>query len=273
MKAFFKKLWEYLKKKFWYLLLLVASSSYVLHYRNQIYQLKEINAQNLIFLLWLVLLFFPLFSEMEFLGVKVKKEVEKATEEVKESIGALQTQLNQIQMTTSIATNLNINNSPLPPEQKIEELLQIVRDLRLSQSNPSSIISDAVITKDDHDVYLFKVRRDIELSLRELCEKIGYANMASIPKMLQVLNHAEVINGTTCDLINQISKIANRAIHGEIVSSDYIAFVQETNPVVIRQLKEASSRLVHITCPRCKYTGYSTNENVCPRCGYFHDDE
>lgn len=109
MKHFFVKIWGYVKQKWWYIVLVLGSSGYVLHYRYEIYQLKEINATNLIFLLWLLLLIFPLFSEMEFLGIKVKKEVEKATEEVKESVQNIQTQINQIQMTNSVATNFNIN--------------------------------------------------------------------------------------------------------------------------------------------------------------------
>ena len=85
MKLFFCKIWEFIKKKAWYIVLLIASSSYVWYYRFDLYQLKELNVQNLIFILWLLLLAFPLFSEMEFLGVKVKKEVEKATEEQPEN--------------------------------------------------------------------------------------------------------------------------------------------------------------------------------------------
>lgn len=59
-------------------------------------QLKELNAKNIIFILWIFLLAFPLFSEMEILGIKVKKEVEKATEEVKESLKNIQTQIIQL---------------------------------------------------------------------------------------------------------------------------------------------------------------------------------
>lgn len=74
VKLFGKKMWQFIKRKSWYMVLLIASSFYVWHYRSEIHQLKELNAQNLIFILWLLLLFWPLFSEMEFLGVKVKKK-------------------------------------------------------------------------------------------------------------------------------------------------------------------------------------------------------
>ena len=91
--------------------------------------------------------------------------------------------------------------------------------------------------------------------------------------MIRLLNRAEVINGMTCDLIGQVIKITNRGVHGEIVSAEYVTFVEETYPEIMRQLKAASSRLVYITCPKCKYSGYSIYENVCPNCGYTHDDD
>lgn len=38
---------SYLKRKWWYLVLLISSTIYVLYYKNDIYQLKESNAMNL----------------------------------------------------------------------------------------------------------------------------------------------------------------------------------------------------------------------------------
>ena len=114
MKSVMKKLWEFVKKKCWYIILLGLSSAYVWYYRLEIYQLKELNSRNLIFIVWLILLLLPLFSEMEFLGVKIKKEIQKETEEVKESLKSIQTQMNNLQLTNSVANNFSFNNSTLP---------------------------------------------------------------------------------------------------------------------------------------------------------------
>lgn len=270
-----KKAWEFIKHRAWYIILLVAGSSYVWHYRFEIYQFKELNARNLIFILWLLLLFWPLFSEMEFLGVKVKKEVEKATEEVRDNVRALQTQIVQLQMSNTVANNISFSNSTLPSEQKLEELLQIVRSMQATHSNDRISASNSIDVDGDKNVYLFKVRLKIETTLRELCEKTGHSIKAptSTMKMVQILNRAEIINGMTCDLISQVARITNRGVHGEIVSNEYITFVRETYPEIMRQLMEADSRLKYMTCPRCKYSGYSTNENVCPQCGYIVDDD
>lgn len=273
MQSYRDKIIAIIKEKWWYLFLLIISSFYVLHYRYEIYQLKELNACNLIFLIWLLLLLLPLFSEMEFLGVKIKKEVEEANKEVTNSLQNLQNQVNQIQLTNSVANNINVGNAPLPSEEKIEELLQMVRELQSTHSNTNTSFNKfSTPVSSNENVLLFQVRLNVEISLRELCEKIGCYERMPIPKMVQFLNRKEIINGITCDLIGQVVKISNRGVHGEIVSPQYISFVEESYPEIMRQLNSASSRLVRTQCPHCGYSGYSTSEHLCPQCGYFHDN-
>ena len=138
MKAVLMYMWKWVKKHFWYMALLCASSLYVVHYRFEIDQLTEFNAQNLIFILWLILLLFPLFSEMEFFGVKLKRELEKSTSEVKESIHDLQIQIMQTQIANTNNQNLVKNHlkldQPSYPQQShihfplkmIQQELQII---------------------------------------------------------------------------------------------------------------------------------------------------
>lgn len=266
-----KKGWNLIKSKLWYIILLILSTSYVIYYRFEIYELKEINAKNLVFLLWLLLLVFPLFSEMEFLGVKVKKEVEKATEEVKESLQHIQSQITQIQMTNSIATNVNVGSDPLATEKKMDALLQAVANIQ--QLRPNEITVTKFNAQDeDKSVFLFKIRLEIETALRDLCEKAGYNEKTSIPQMVRYLRRSEIISGMTPELILEVTKIANRGVHGEIVSDEYIKFVEEAHPRIMLQLKDVASRLTYTICPRCKYAGYAKYDNVCPQCGYVCDD-
>lgn len=269
----YKQLWITIKGKLWYLFLLLFSSIYVWHYWQEICESSTFNARNLIFILWLILLIFPLFSEIEFMGIKVKKEVEKAKEEVKSSLQNIQAEIMQLQLNNSIAANINIGYGALPSEQKLEELLKMVRDMQSSDSNSNTDARKSVNPTQgiDKAVYLFKSRLGIEIAVRDLCEKLGYEWKLPVMRMVQILLKSEVINGITSDLISQVYRIANRGIHGEIVSDKYIMFVKETYPEIQRQLTAASDRLHHITCPNCKYSGYSTYDNVCPQCGtVFH---
>ena len=286
--ALLNKAWKFLRPKCWYIFLLIISTAYVLHYRFEIYELKEINACNLIFLLWLLLLALPLFSEMEFLGIKVKKEVEKevekATEEVKETLQNIQSQISQMQVNNSVANHFSFGNTALPSGGKLEELSQIIRELQKASKQAESDYSENQNNTPERSpkefsqhpqdpvAFLAKVRCEIEVAVRQLCEKLGYSNVSQFWKMLGFLNRAELLTGMTCDLISQVRKIANRGVHGEIISTEYITFVETAYPQIMHQLDAASKQLTYIECPRCHFTGYTTHENLCPQCDYLNED-
>ncbi len=238
-----KRIWEFIKKKYWYIVLLILSSIYVWCYRFDIYELKELNAISLIFIIWLILLLLPLFSEMEFLGVKIKKEVQKETEEVKGLLQTLQMQVNQLQMTNSVANNINLSNPVLPSEQKLEELLQEVKKLQTPNSSSDAEVKNSISEEKESNVYLFRVRLSIESSLREMCEKFEYMERFTIIGMINFLYHREVFDRTTRELLREVIKIANRGVHGEIVSAEYLDFVKKIYPGIMRRLQDASSRL------------------------------
>ena len=111
---------DYYQKKWWYLFVLICSSIYVWYYRLDIDKLNPLNARNLIFILWIILIIFPLFSEIEVMGIKVKKEVQKAKEELKFSLQNIQAQIMQLQLNNSIATNINLGNGTLPSNRNLK---------------------------------------------------------------------------------------------------------------------------------------------------------
>lgn len=284
---FKEKIVSYLKRKWWYLGLLILSTIYVLYYKYDIYQLKELNAMNLIFILWIVLLFLPLFSEMEFFGIKLKKEVEKAKTEVKENLNDLRMQIMDLKISNSNANTINFGNDFLPSEQKLKKLIEefitnssITADNlgEVSSTPKIDITTDAKVSSNidseiaEESTYLFKVRLMLEKTLTDLCDKTGYNGPKLMHEMVRYLTRCEVINGKTVDLINQIIKITNRGVHGEIVSNEYIDFIKQVLPELQKQLNEANNRLHYCICPRCKYSGYSRFENVCPKCGFTSDD-
>ncbi|WP_302024199.1 hypothetical protein [uncultured Prevotella sp.] len=71
-------------KKVWYILLLTLSTVYVDHNFDMIVTQSftcQFNGNSLIFILWIVLLFFPLFNSIEGYGFKLSKEREKQEEQ------------------------------------------------------------------------------------------------------------------------------------------------------------------------------------------------
>ncbi len=78
------KLELYWIKKAWYILLLALSSIYVCcNFNTLVTQcfVCQFNGNSLIFILWLILLFFPLFNSIEGYGFKFSKEREEQEEQ------------------------------------------------------------------------------------------------------------------------------------------------------------------------------------------------
>lgn len=272
-----KNIIDYIKKRWWHLLLLVSSSYYVITHWNNINQFKDFDTTNFIFILWVILLLLPLFSEMEIFGVKLKKEILATKTEVKEGLNNLRLQIMELKINNS--TTLNFGNGFLPTEEKMKELIaeyfqkkdNVSSDkLQHSDKENTKIAEDAI---PDESTYLFKTRLMLEKNITSLCDKTDYRGNHSIVEMITHLISCEIIDGTTADLINQIVKITNRGVHGEIISKQYIEFIKKVMPDLQKQLLDLNKQLHYFICPRCKHSGYSRYKNVCPNCGLTICDE
>lgn len=276
--------WETIKRRWWYIVLLVACTVFVFSNWKKIMTLNFDNMTtfHIIFILWIILLICPIFSEMELFGIKLKKEVEKVKEEVKEDIADLkafivQTNLNNFSNNQSLTIDGLWSREDLEISKKLLEKLNNLESERKGSykidENEKIVNNSAKQTiEEDKENYLFKIRVEIERLLSNLVEKVGHKSNGQLIQMIQVLYRLEIIDGFTSDLLKQIVKIANRGVHGEIVSDEYIEFIKNSYPEVKKKLEDASANLCLTVCPRCKYVGYSKYENVCPKCGYVYDE-
>lgn len=240
LKKFLVNIWSFIKKRCWYLCLLIASSIYVYQNRTCIYQLKEFNAINLIFLLWLILLLLPLFSEVEFFGVKLKKEVEKVKGEVIENINDLKAQIVELKITNSSDNSQSVSIYQLPSEQ---EVIKTLKDINKEGQDKISEKEDSLDLVSDNSIYLFKVRLTLETIIGNICDSYGYEGPKNLNRMLLFIIKEEIIDRNTFDYIKQIKAICNRGIHGEIVSTHYIELVQALLPQVLHDLDLITSRM------------------------------
>lgn len=74
----------YWLKKAWYILLLTLSTIYVGYNFDMLVNqcfIYQFNGNSLIFILWIILLFFPLFNSIEGYGFKFNKEREQQEEQ------------------------------------------------------------------------------------------------------------------------------------------------------------------------------------------------
>lgn len=274
MVNFFASVWGYIKRKWWYLLLLIGSTCFVCFNGQTILEsdFEKFTPITLVFILWLALLLLPLFSEMEFLGIKLKKEVEEVKTEVKERLSDIKMQMLDLKINTSFANNIQIGSAqPLASEKELDDLKQEVLEIR-KQNNYTEIQNvDYGVSK--QTIQLFQTRLALEKVLREICERIGCKAGLGYGPMLRELSKRELIHGKLLDLTHQIINITNRGIHGEIVSQEYIDFISTAFPDVFFTFSQLLKDLNSNVCPRCKTRNISQFENACPECGYnYYND-
>ena len=228
---------KYIRKNWWYLTLLMASTIYIIKYRYDVYQFTEFTAAHIIFVLWIVLLGVPIFSEIEIGSVKLKKEIEQARSEVKESIGDLRLQIMDMKITNS--ASVVVNYPPLPTKEELEKLEEQVED---TQENT---LSDNFNIPDEN-IYLFKVRLSLENQLSKLCSILNfreqYRGSGSLMGKAHFLMKHEIISLNIYDLLREVISITNRGVHGELINEDYISFVKKVYPSLIKYLVEVSYR-------------------------------
>lgn len=233
LKNLHKAIVAYLKKKWWYVILLLGSSLYIVFNWTDITQFNEFDKSNLLFLLWIVLLIFPLFSEMELFGIKLKKAVENVKKEVKEDINDIKLRLDIISVSNS--NSININNQPLPSKMELNTLqIESKRDFSRIEHQKDISIDESISPE---TMYLFEVRYRIEKALSNVFDSLGYPREKSLYSMIQNLIIRQKITPSTAEIILQIVNIANRGVHGEIVSKEYLDFVKDQYPNLINYLQ------------------------------------
>lgn len=269
MKEKMRSLIKWVKHNLWYMILLAWTTCFVAKNNKIILglQFKELGTVHIMFLLWIILLVLPLFSEMDLFGIKLKKEVYKATEEVKEKIMDLKLQLIQSQqLSNSIA--IDLGNQWLPTEKKMKILKENIQ--KKAEENPHFTVENQKMSRGNEKDFLY-IRLIIEKYITELMDKMGCSERIPLSEALKILFKSDILDAVIYDLINQVLKIADRRVHGEIVSEEYINFVAEAFPQIEANLKQINNEFIYMVCPRCKYSGYSKYENVCPKCGYIND--
>lgn len=245
-----QKLLSFLKEKLWYIFLLAISTIYLAINRFAIEKLDDASMLSTVFIIWVILLALPLFSELEFLGVKVKKEVkkavEKSNEEVKESLDNLQQIVSQIQVSNSVAPQFTINSGSLPTEEIIDKLTE---ELHLFNEQNKQTEQQDKVNIPPRNIELFKMRYGIEMRLKEALELIGYnsRNRASLMQGTYYLNQQGVLDPTSTDLVIQMLRIANRGVHGEIIGQKYMDFASEAYPQIIDALDNCKELIKKMT--------------------------
>ena len=243
---------SFLKEKLWYIFLLTISTAYLVSNKFAIEKLDDASMLSAVFIIWVILLALPLFSELEFLGVKVKKEVkkavEKSNEEVKASLNNLQQLVSQIQISNSVAPQFTINGGSLPSEERMDNLIKEIHLLNEQNTNKKTEKQNKVNIP-AQNLELFKMRYGIEEKLNDAMDLIGYngKNHISLVQSAYYLSQQGVLDPKCIDLLIQVVRIANRGVHGEIVDQKYLDFASEAYSKIIDALDDCKELIKKMT--------------------------
>ncbi|MCC4766165.1 hypothetical protein FXW07_05930 [Methanosarcina sp. DH1] len=210
----------------------------------------------IILLFWISLIIMPFFQEINFYGLKLKKEIDELKFDINRQFIDLS---KEFIILRSEINNSNENHSqltstvvfpPLSDSQlsKREGIDRQILEETLEAWGIKKPSNESELTKAPDDVlYLFSVRYQIEKELKRVFNEISPIsneishnnNFRHLPtsRMVEYLKRLDYIDSNVANIIMQILGITNRAIHGEDISKGQFNFVHGTAPDLIAILK------------------------------------
>ena len=231
-----------MEKTIWWAVLLVVFFTYLFLNRNRILNETLTSLDYLIVILWLILLLYPLFSEIDIAGVKLKKEIETLRTEVKDQMLTIR---NEIQNTANFH-NINYVGYPLPAsDPKLRQLqtdyMQNVDSIRRSTED-SQINLENLIDIPQRNIVLFKIRGTIESELQRILQERVDREWGKKPlsagQMNKILLESELIDLKFYRVLLEVNNICNQAVHNRPISDEQYDFVTKLFPDIIQRLKD-----------------------------------
>jgi len=195
--------------------------------------------------LWICLIILPLFSEIEFFGIKLKKEIENLKTDFKNEILSLKLEINN-----SNTQQVFLGYGIPPSDSKITELEEEINKLKEKNIiDKDRIRFDATKTEivnekfnvSDLTIQLFQIRYKLEELLTKVWtnyQEYFYSERKTTnPKrMIDDLKSLNLIDSEFFEIMNGILSICNSAIHGKMTSEKQREFVFENSNLIYDEL-------------------------------------
>jgi hypothetical protein len=229
----------------WWILLLTISTIVLLIRFNAIKSGNSVPFDVFLFLIWIALMLVPIFSEMEFFGIKLKQEIEDMKIQFSLKIGELRNdiKINQSQKFVAYISPYG----PPPPDDKIDELRELIDNLTRDDglNSPKLIKSRIDLGVPQENVDLFKIRYNIEKEINRIW--IGrfdrdipddFQRKSPLVKQIQELLQFKIINSEIDGLLREILAICNYGIHGATISKKQMSFMNGSSEKLISYLRK-----------------------------------
>jgi len=217
---------EKFKKIWWIIILTIVSSLLVLRYIGIVKSEFISDSHDIILLVvWFCLVLIPIVSEVNILGIKLKKEIE----EVKGKIYELKAEL----------TNNNAFNPTLHIHASKDEHLD--EKIKKTVSDSDKSVKESIADIDDD--YLFKLRVSIERELRRIFSShsefdLNYLSSESVNNFIKMMLAKGLLSERLYGTIVELIAITNLVIRGEDLTRKQLDFVRVFGKEVIDELKK-----------------------------------
>jgi hypothetical protein len=208
-------------KSIWWLILLACITVYIYLVFDRIAN-QPTKIDYIVISLGIILVFMPFISEIEILGISLKKQIDNIKKDVDSGFIDIQKQLLDIRISNNqISTmNQNINfTGAVPTRDEVESAKTTTEDL------------DTNIDISPDLIYLFSIRYNLEQKIRKIAGLYKIED-AAYGSLLNILIKYEIIEINIRETINKVRNICNRAIHGEIISDEYVNYVKYVMPEI-----------------------------------------
>lgn len=225
----------------WWIFLILVGAYFIYQRYDFIINDSASILDIIILLIWISLLVMPLFQEVSFYGLKLKKEFNTLKSDMKEQIINLRSDVqNSINFKSEISPQIYFY--PPPSDSQIptieEESRKILQETLKKQG--MEVKSEKIEISEEAN-YLFSVRLEIEKELRRIWKQ-RFADVETKRQMPinRIANHLveiELIDSRLAGIIREVYAICSQAIHGEDVSKIKVDFVRDIASELITSLK------------------------------------
>jgi len=220
------KILKYLKPAWWFVLLVVLSVA--------VWTRRATDA--LLVTVWVILWMFPLVTEISVLGVSVKKEVERATAELKSEIADVR---NAVMVQSSSQSNVYM--AAAPPDETIEKY-DFVKTFEDALKSPKPSLNDLGKGVDDRIKNLMILRYRLEQEVNRVYE-LAFPESKSKSRLflhrLRQLHGAFMITDEVSRAAAEIYRIGSAAVHAQEISEKQYQFAAGLADRVLEEIAAA----------------------------------
>lgn len=225
----------------WWIVLILATTAVLLLRFNAIKKGESVPFDVFLFFIWIALMLVPIFTQIEFFGIKFKREIDDLKSQISLKFGDLKNEI-KLSQTHNITANIQ-GYGPPPPDDRITEIQQQLDTLLKDKTKRHT--SGIAIDVPSDNIDLFKVRYSIEKEINRIWigrydGEIDEFTQRRTPmyRQIQDLQKYDIINGNLGSMLRELLSICNYGIHGEKVTEKQMGFVKGYSEEIINYLKD-----------------------------------